>query len=92
MLLSFLLSITMNPQHHILVSDGNGHIQIFKSHILPEWNPSSHHSFPSSRRNEIKIMMISLRNPITKEPNHPESFFFIIPKDILFIIAKYIAN
>jgi len=36
--------------------------------------------------------MISLRNPITKEPNHPESFFFIIPKDILFIIARYISS
>jgi len=83
----------MNQQHHILVGDNNGHIQIFKSHIILEWNPSSHHQFPSSTRNEIKIMMmISLRNPITKEPNHPESFFFIIPKDILFIIARFIAS
>jgi len=38
------------------------------------------------------MMMISLRNPISKEPNHPESFFFIIPKDILFIIARFIAS
>jgi len=91
---SFPTSITMNPQHHILVGDGNGHIQIFKSHISPlEWNPSLHHQFPSSIRNEIKIMMmISLRNPITKEPNHPESFFYLIPKDILFIIARFIAT
>jgi len=37
--------------------------------------------------------MISLRNPISKkEPNHPESLFFIIPKDILFIIARFIAS
>jgi hypothetical protein len=71
----------------------SGRIQIFKSHILPEWNPSSHHQFPSLIRNEIKIMMmISLRNPITKEPNHPESNLYLLPKDVLFIIAKYIAE
>jgi len=38
------------------------------------------------------MMMISLRNPSTGEPNHPESLFYLIPKDILFIIARYIAS
>lgn len=79
-----------NNYKSISLISGN---QLFNYNLLPLWKPSNHLLFPISTRNAIiTILKISLLNRITNEPKYPQTLFWRLPKDILYLIFQYIAK
>ena len=67
--------------------------QLFNYSSLPLWNQLNHLLFRISTRNEIKtILILCLLNILTNEPKYPQTLFWKIPKDILYLIFQYIAK
>ncbi len=58
-----------------------------------EWNPNTHKYFGNTTRESIKmILFMSLINQNTGNPYHPKSLFYLLPKDIIFIVCQFIAS
>lgn len=71
----------------ISIMSGN---KLFDSLLL--WTTKTHHLFPISTRNVIiTILKLSLLNTNTFEPKYPQSYFWKLPKDILYLIFQFIA-
>lgn len=58
-----------------------------------EWNFFNYKLFPKSIKEQIKtILLLSLFNQTTREPLHPQSYLFKLPRDIKYEIFKFIAS
>ena len=61
--------------------------------FLGEWNPSIHKKCSKRIQQEIKtILLLSLVNPNIKTPYHQQSFFYLLPKEIMIEIFQFIAT
>ena len=69
-------------------------IKIKKQNLEIPWSIQIHHYFPKPINMAIKTILILSRSydPITKEPKYPQSFFYKLPKPILFILFQFIAS
>lgn len=64
-------------------------IELKNPRIYDHWNPEIHKFFQKQMKEQIKtILLISIRNPNTNEPNHQHSNWWKLPKDILFEIFQ----
>jgi len=55
------------------------------------WTPKDHHQFDRITRHIIKsVMILNLNNPTTQNARHPECYFYRVPKDVLFIIFRFL--
>ena len=53
------------------------------------WSPKLHYLFPSETQQQIKtILLLSLFNPKTKQPQHSNCYFYKLPREIRFEIFK----
>ena len=58
-----------------------------------EWNPSRYHQLPSNIQScIIVILMMSLKEPITRIPIHPETLFYLLPKEIIHLIFHWLCK
>ena len=56
------------------------------------WSPFNHHTHHPVVKDAIKtIMLMAQSNPTTGEPWHPESLWYLVPRDILYCIFNIIA-
>jgi len=61
--------------------------------ILPSWNPSNHHLFPSIFKDEVKLLLIlSLIDPIKRTPKHPSCLFYKLPRDLLYYLFQFLSQ
>ena len=65
--------------------------QFFESHLkLQLWSPSTHHSYPVSIKRAIKtVLLLSLRHPLSLAPRHPNAFFWLLPRELLFCVIEF---
>lgn len=62
-------------------------------YLRGEWSYKKHHLFLNEIQNEIfTVLLLSLLNPITKYPRHPNCLLYILPKEIKFELIKFIAR
>lgn len=60
--------------------------------LPPIWNPTCHYRFPQHVREQIKtILLIALRDENGKA-YHDEVMFYKLPKEILYVIFRYICH
>jgi len=67
----------------------------FKTTIYPfiEWTTKNHKLFSKRTKEEIfTILLLSLLNPSTSTPYHPNSKFYLLPKDMRFELFKFVAT
>ena len=58
-----------------------------------EWTTKNHKLFSRRTKEEIfTILLLSLLNPSTSTPYHPNSKFYLLPKDMRFELFKFIAT
>ena len=58
-----------------------------------EWTPSIHRMFGSNMKERIKVvMMLSLVDMSSDSPLHSSTFFYLVPKDILYLICQYVVE
>jgi len=58
-----------------------------------EWNISNHKLFSRKTKEQIfTILLLSLFNPTTKQPQHPSCYLYKLPRDIRFEIFKFIST
>ena len=61
-------------------------------YFIGEWNISNHKLFSRKTKEQIKtILLLSLLNS-TKQPQHPNCYFYKLPRDIRFEIFKFIVT
>ena len=57
------------------------------------WSPKKHNQFGFQTKQSIfTILLLSLLDSKTKKPLHQQTFFYLIPKDILFELFQFIAT
>ena len=62
-------------------------------YFIGEWNTTNHKLFSTKTKEQIKtILLLSLFNSITKQPQHPSCYFYKLPRDIRFEIFKFIST
>ena len=60
-------------------------------YFIGEWNISNHFKFSTKIKEQIKtILLLSLFNPTTKQPQHSNCYFYKLPREIRFEIFKFI--
>ena len=57
-----------------------------------EWTPSNHRMFGSTMKETIKVVMLSLVDKSSYSPLHGSTFFYLVPKDILYWIFQYVGE
>jgi len=61
--------------------------------FIGEWTTKNHKLFSRRTKQEIfTILLLSLFNPSTSVPIHPNSKFYLLPKDMRFELVKFIAT
>jgi len=69
-------------------SDYNGHC-IYK--IWNElWNTANHITFPQAIKQQIKCIMILSLKKKNNYPYHSQTWFYCLPKDLLYLIFQYL--
>jgi hypothetical protein len=57
-----------------------------------KWSPARHYLFNETIRNAIKTVMKLALLDILGKPKYPSALFYKAPKDILFVILKFVAE
>ena len=47
---------------------------------------------PKNISNAIIILILARKNPITLKPNYPNSYFYLLPKEVIKIIIEYVVE
>jgi len=75
----------------IYVAD-HGNCTIRKIHIPFVWSPEKHNWLPRRMRQQLStVMMLTLKDPQTGEARHPEAFFHLLTKDLIYVIFVFVA-
>ena len=57
------------------------------------WSRKKHNQFGQKTKQSIfTILLLSLLDSKTKKPLHQQTFFYLLPKDILFELFQFIAT
>src|SRR5690606_20401993 len=63
--------------------------QQLPSDIVTRWTPSTHSLFPHSFRQVVKAVLILGAKRQDGTPYYPQTHFYKLPKDVLFIIVHF---
>ena len=56
---------------------------------LQLWSPATHYSYPASIKRAIKtVLLLSLRDPVSLAPRHPNANFWLLPRELLFYVIE----
>ena len=70
-----------------IISIGNQFI------LFQNWNPKYHKFFPFQIKEEIKtILLMSLINSTTNKPNHFDSNWWKLPRDVFFLLFQFLID
>ncbi|KAL6043335.1 putative E3 ubiquitin-protein ligase herc4 [Balamuthia mandrillaris] len=60
---------------------------------LPPWTIETHRTFPADFRQAVRtILGMALLNPTTAAPRHPESFWWMLPMELIHLIVEFLAS
>jgi len=59
---------------------------------FPEWSRETHHLFPATFKQHVKVLLMMALLDENKKPRHPESFFHLLPVEIIHIIILSLAE
>jgi hypothetical protein len=77
--------------HSAAKSNSMEMIQFVHLHSITTWTRSMHFLFPLKFRQAVKAVLMLGAKRQDGTPYHPQTYFYKIPKDVLFIILEYVA-
>lgn len=59
---------------------------------LTRWSTTKHKFFPQAFKDAVKVILILSLKDSKNKPRHPETYLYLLPKPILFIVIEFLAT